>query len=112
MGWNTTLLVMNDGLEQLDRDPDAGKKIAEGIMRHDMPRYESTNSIGIGNHLNMVQVIASQHADQTQILAVGQNLGRVLNAYDSMPDAADQNAMAQILMDAGWSVKPPKKKLS
>jgi len=70
MGYNTALMICNDGLHELERDPDAGKKIARGVLMADR---DPPHSISIGNHCNPVSILPSQHADTAQLVVVGGN---------------------------------------
>ena len=109
MGFNTSLLVMNDGLDQLAKDPLAGAKIANLVSEMSF-RPERVQYTGIGNHANLVQGIACTHADDTQLLAVGQNLGRHVNGYRFAPETQDLDLMAAFLRDHGYKVSKPKGK--
>lgn len=75
MGYNTTVLFLNDAANELERDPLAGRKIYEGIMTSQRGKQVD---ICLGNHVNAATVLAQHHADETQILAVGGNCGSLL----------------------------------
>ena len=78
MGYNTALMVCNDGLSQLERDADAGKKIARGVLA---AGQATVNYIAIGNHANPVSILPSQHADVDQLVIVGGNTIRHVHSF-------------------------------
>ena len=86
MGYNSTLMIMNDGIQAIDRDLEnwwEHTKVA--IARKD---YKSQQPAS--NHCNVSQVLCVEHADMTQIVAVGGNcghtLGLVLGWHHSKPE--------------------------
>lgn len=73
MGFNATVVVLNDRLDEIERDPEFGKKLARAIREHSFPeKYRRTYVTG------QTQVVDVQHADTAQIIVVGANCGRVL----------------------------------
>jgi len=87
MGYNTTVVVLNDALDQLEKDPDFGKKLAAGIRK---AVFGKPVIVSVGNHANPVEVIETHHADMTSVVAVGgncgNNLGTVLGWNHSKPE--------------------------
>lgn len=68
MGYNTTIVICNDHLNEISQDPNFGKAVYEAAAKHwtsDKPVWFSHNS----------QVIAQHHADTTSLNLVGQNGG-------------------------------------
>jgi hypothetical protein len=77
MGYNTTIVVMNDALDYIKRDFRFGKTLAEQISEH----YRDPNGyvdVPAGGHVNAASVIAQHHADVTSVVAVGGNHGTVI----------------------------------
>lgn len=90
MGFNTALVFCNDGLGELDRDPNAGKKIAALIRGSWGLRRGESESGSIGNYANPISCLTSLHADEIQIVAVGGNRIQYLGyggGYASTPEA-------------------------
>ena len=58
MGYNTTVLILNDGLHDIRKDP---VRAVEGI--YDMIARGEEGSVGAGNHANPIHVMQTQHAD-------------------------------------------------
>lgn len=72
MGFNTTILVLNDALDVLENDTEAGKKIVAGIRAMSSGDHEPI-TVPIGYHCNPVLIIETHHADLTSIVSVGGN---------------------------------------
>ena len=72
MGYNTTILVLNDALDVIEKDPEFGKKLCDVIRKVGNGRNGPIN-VPVGNHANPVTVIETHHADQTALIAVGGN---------------------------------------
>lgn len=79
MGYNTTIVVYNDALDQIAKDEQFGKKLVAAVMR--VGAYGNPEDISSGNHANAARVIESHHADTTAIVAVGGNDGTVIASH-------------------------------
>lgn len=75
MGWNTTIVVMNDALDQIRQDPFFGANLVEAVMKQFGREYGKRADIASGNHANAAHVVEQHHADHTAIITVGGNLG-------------------------------------
>ena len=73
MGWNTTVVVINDALDQIEKDPEFGRKLS-GAIRKRMS-WDGMIDVSAGNHCNAASVVETHHADQTAIVTVGGNTG-------------------------------------
>lgn len=73
MGFNTTIVVLNDRLSEIESDPEFGKKLVAAINAFSRSRPERMPYI-----TGQTQVIEVAHADSLQIVAVGGNTGRVI----------------------------------
>jgi hypothetical protein len=71
MGFNSVLVVLNDRLDEIERDPEFGKKVADAIRSHGYPRYQRYVT-------GQTQVISVHHADTLAVVAVGGNTGRII----------------------------------
>lgn len=80
MGYNTTVVVLDDALSEIEGDKDFGKTLSSKISEKSV----SNNPIdvpaksGTCTHANAAQVIESHHADIVTLVAVGGNTGKVL----------------------------------
>ena len=70
MGFNTTLILMNDALEQIRDDKNLGRKLADAVLKVSLGKAVDVNA---GNHCNAITVLESHHADQYNMVAVGGN---------------------------------------
>lgn len=97
MGYNTAVLVLNDGLDLLKSDPEAGRKIHDGILMSSRDRSRATD-VSLGNHCNPIAVLPSHHADEVQIIAVGGNcIVPLAVLYGSWRDMSDPAALLKKL---------------
>lgn len=79
MGYNTAVLILNDAAHNLKTDPNVGEKLynAMGEAQRGKPV-----DFSIGNHGNGGLVMPSRHADDIQVIAVGQNyMSSLANIY-------------------------------
>jgi hypothetical protein len=79
MGFNTTIVILNDAISELTTDPGFGERLYRGISGF---RVQRQNDISIGRHINACHVVSMGHADITQVVAVGGNCGTLLGYVD------------------------------
>jgi hypothetical protein len=70
MGYNTAAIILNDGLDQIAKDKDLGKRIHDSVL---MAPRKGYTTIPAGNHCNPMTVLPSAHADMTQIIVIHGN---------------------------------------
>jgi hypothetical protein len=78
MGWNTTVVVHNDSLGAIGKDPEFGKNLERAILSIGMTDGKCIGVPANGGgclHCNAVEVIETHHADQVVAVAVGGNYG-------------------------------------
>lgn len=80
MGFNTTVVVMNDALGTIKDDPEFGKELASAISKaacfgkhQDVPAETQTAGGGRSVYSNAATVVASDHADVRRLLLTGEN---------------------------------------
>jgi hypothetical protein len=73
MGYNATVLVLVDRLDDIEKDPEFGKKLATAIRS-----YSHINPERMPYLPGQTLVINVDHADTMQVVAIGANNGRVL----------------------------------
>lgn len=79
MGYNTTVVVMNDSLSAIEQDPEFGKRLVAAILK--VQRGQPVDVAAHGKHMlccNAATVIESHHADHSALVKVGRNYGEVL----------------------------------
>lgn len=106
MGYNTAAVFLNDALNELKTDPEAGRKLYDGIITADRKGY---NDIALGNHGNAVSVLSSRHADEDQIIVVGGNwLQRLNSSYprdtNIMPEDGKVKYLRRLAADMGYAI--------
>lgn len=69
MGFNSVVVILNDRLNEIERDPEFGKKVADAIRSFGISQPEQYIT-------GQTQVISVCHADTAQIVRVGANTGR------------------------------------
>ncbi len=74
MGWNTTVLVLNDCLHEIEKDKDFGQKLSDAI-RASYPNTGERKSVG-----QAATVVATHHADEVSVIAVGGNYATHLDS--------------------------------
>jgi len=74
MGFNTTVVVLNDALHAIEQDVNFGPRLAQAIKEiggHN-DRHIDVSAMG---HVNAATVIETHHADGFAVVAVGGNMG-------------------------------------
>lgn len=80
MGFNTTIIVRNDGIHDIAADPEFGKKVAEAIQGLNLRENRDRGiDIAAGSSVNAATVIETHHASSVALVAVGGNYATVLD---------------------------------
>lgn len=66
MGYNTTINILNDGFDQIEKHP-------EEFVRGVAEKMHEGGNVGVGNHANSVQVARTGHADEFRLYVVKHN---------------------------------------
>jgi len=95
MGFNAALVVLCDRLDEIERDPEFGKKVANAIRENSMPeKYRRTYITG------QTQVVCVAHADTAQVIKVGGNTGSLVGY------GLSRNKMGKL--EVVWEPEPEK----
>lgn len=110
MGFNTALIILNDQLHDLARDPRAGELIQD-IVREAAEREWPRAGIDAPRRLARygrygVGALQSEHADTTHIVAIGRNEIVPLGFSGSLEPEAILRSLADQL---GFEVRPKRK---
>jgi len=109
MGYNTTLVIMNDALHQIKEDKDFGRKVYEAALVIDRQENRQRGvDISSGCHCNAATVIEQHHADSTAVIAVGGNCATVLHTTYGYRhhEEADQIHILEELADRyGYTIR-------
>ena len=109
MGYNSTILILNDGLDDIERDlPAWWESVKRKILSMDTEQrghadgHYGLGDVGAGCHANCSTVLACHHADEVVVMAVGGNhasfLGSVYNG-GKHSDPKDQLDILKRLAD-------------
>lgn len=110
MGYNTALMLCNDGLDTLVRDPNAGQKIHDAVIQANAMRPVT---VSLANHCNPMMILPPQHADMNQLVMVGGNMIRPVAGFFRMGYHADQREFQEVVLgrlarELGYAVVPRK----
>ena len=75
MGFNTTVVVMNDALGDIASDPEFGARLARAIQ---LVSRDKPVVVSAGRYANAATVIETHHADYEVLVRVGGNRGEVV----------------------------------
>lgn len=82
MGYNTTVVFMNDSIDVIKNDPKFGEKLYKAILM--VQRGQPVDVMATDGKFvcpNAATVIESHHADYDVLVKVGGNTGTVVNEY-------------------------------
>jgi hypothetical protein len=75
MGFNSTVVILNDALNAIREDKDFGHKVYDAVCAVQLGK---TVDISSGHHVNAATVVESHHADGYRLVLVGGNTAYVL----------------------------------
>lgn len=97
MGLNTTVLILNDALSDIEDDPQFGKNLAIAIQH-------GSGHVRAGRYGSAAYAIETHHADAKVVVVVGGNTGELLQGgYANYRNSAEETAV-QVLKDLGYVV--------
>jgi len=100
MGFNTAAIILNDGINGLTDDAGFGERLYREILSC----RRTGGVVSIGNHANACKILPSQHADTTQIVAIGQNT--IVPLGYSMFSASDKERVVRdMARDLGFDLR-------
>jgi hypothetical protein len=87
MGFNTTVLIRNDALDCIAKDPDFGKNLVSAILQVGPSPFFRTISVPALGFTNAAEVIESHHSSFEVLILASGNTARELNI---LPDKIKQ----------------------
>ena len=110
MGYNTTVVVLNDALSDIENDPEFGRKLAAAVRKVSLGKPVDVSA---GGHCNAAIVLETHHADNQQLVLVGGNYGQLLPCnvrYHS--ETPEMDVLTTLATKMGYFLrkKPVKKK--
>lgn len=97
MGWNTTVIIMNDCLHDIENDPEFGKNLSAAIAR--VASMGGPVDVRAGCSVNAAIVAETHHADFEVAVVVGGNQAIVSEIYNPIIKNARDLAKMQGDMD-------------
>jgi hypothetical protein len=91
MGFNSTVVVMNDALDMIRDDPQFGERLYRAVLEVGRGKPVDVSAhTKRGIHCNAATVVESHHADYDVFVKVGGNYGEVAKGVDSLIYAAKE----------------------
>lgn len=79
MGYNTTIVVMNDSLGDIESDPEFGKRLVTAIRSVNSRGLSDVSAHGkYGIACNAARVIETHHSSYDVIVKIGGNTGTIV----------------------------------
>lgn len=103
MGFNTTVIVLNDALSDIERDPEFGKKLAAAIRHIGAYCPKGGVNISARGHVNAATVVETHHADSNTIVVVGGNQATQIGF--SFGDHDPEHVMRALAAQLGFVVR-------
>lgn len=113
MGYNTSMIVLNDALGDIAKDADFGAKVRDAVDELTLRMHVHGIDIHSGCSVNAATVIEYHHADETAIIAVGGNCASVLhetNGCDHHEDEFVMRALREIAAKLGYKLVKSRKR--
>lgn len=85
MGYNTTVVILSDGLNDIEKDPEFGRELVDAIRVQAITGQSESLSSGAGN---VGRVISSYHSSNDALILTGHNTGKVISNFVKVPDEA------------------------
>jgi hypothetical protein len=108
MGYNTSVIILNDALGQLKEDREFRPRLADGISKLSIRRPQD---VRIGQHVNACHVLETHHADQMLPILVGGNFGRVIEStyVRWSSEEMELDLLQQLAKKHGYTLRRTKK---
>lgn len=95
MGFQTTIMILNDALGEIDNDPKGWwEKTSEMIKAH--RGNSDPQSYGFGSFSNGFTLVDVHHADVTSVIAVGGNYSTILSKLPRQSHHSEEHELELI----------------
>ena len=78
MGFNTTVIVLNDALDHIAEDPKFGERLADAVKAKAGITRTQRIDVPAGNHGNAASVLDMTHSSGYSVMIIGGNTGKQL----------------------------------
>jgi hypothetical protein len=106
MGYNSTVVVMNDSLHTIAKDKNFGRNLELAILT--VGRGEMVDVVARDDrrtYCNAATVIETHHADTKTLIAVGGNTGEIVSAYAGSYTADKLSMLKKLADDMGFTLR-------
>ena len=113
MGFNTAVLILNDAIDGVEKDP---ASFAKNMMHawHLFQRTGNPTDFAIGNHVNGGTIFHNAHADVTGVYAIGGNhtskLHTAWNGGKHHSDEEKVKLLKELANELGYTITKKRKK--
>jgi hypothetical protein len=97
MGFNTTVVILNDALHDIEDDKDFGAKLVSAILS--LSVKNGPVDVRAGNHCNAALVVETHHADMLVPVVVGGNWGTEIKDAAMYYENTDEARSWQLLQN-------------
>lgn len=91
MGFNTAMVILNDHLNEIERDPFFGRKVSKAVRDVYGTRERNWD--------NSFTVLPSEHADWDQLVVIG---GNTIRRLDELPDDERLSLLRRLARASGY----------
>lgn len=107
MGFNTTVVILNDGLHEIEKNPE---EFSRNLVRAILASYGRKGAVSVpcGHHCNVAAVIEQHHADNAHLIAVGGNTAKDLGCVGPSIGMDDPKVQKQMLRCARLNMESPR----
>ena len=103
MGFNTSVIVMNDSLSAIKDDPEFGKNLYDAVLRvgsHQNDEGFTGIDVPAKYNANAATVVETHHADMTSVVTFGKNYGDHLGTFALYGEESQALKIARELAEA------------
>lgn len=111
MGYNTTIVLLNDALSSIEGDLNLGKKLRDATLKMSLAGQKPVD-VSAGNHCNALLVVETHHADQMVPILVGGNYAHVVDkTYVKWNnDKMEEDLLRQLADKHGYTLRKKSKR--
>lgn len=105
MGWNTSLVLMNDALGSIERDTQLGEKLASAVKELSIRKPVDVSA---GGHCNAITVLETHHADFLVPVLIGGNHGWPIGGslpWSTKPDEMEKELLQRLAHKHGYTLR-------
>ena len=102
MGYNSAIMICNDAMDQIDKDPVGWWQEAKRAIVS-LRQKDNDGTFGFGNS-NGFQAICCQHTDVTTIVAIGGNDATILSQTYGGEGMAEQELLTKLAEKHGYKL--------